>query len=197
MPPRSRGAFRPSFGSSITLSEDRGGAGKAGWPLHPGLSRRKKLRERENHRYRRRHSGLPCAAVLRLIGALLGEPSRLPPSPARCVERITRELGARSLGRQDHTTSPSAKAPLVSQRPCVHRIPASRVVTTAIRPLHRGGMSFLYAKSKFLEIRIFLRAWIDSNSQAPPGGQITPVILAKVGRSRCCSSFVNPCHGMF
>ena len=39
------------------------GAGKAGWPLHPGPSRRKNLRERENHRYRRIHSGLPCAVV--------------------------------------------------------------------------------------------------------------------------------------
>jgi hypothetical protein len=44
--------------------------------------RAKKIAQRaRDHRYRRRHSGLPCAMVLRLIGALLGEPSRLPPSP--------------------------------------------------------------------------------------------------------------------
>ena len=29
------------------------GAGKAGWPHAPGLSRKRNLRERENHRYRR------------------------------------------------------------------------------------------------------------------------------------------------
>jgi hypothetical protein len=39
------------------------GAGKAGWPHAPGLSRKRNLRERENHRYRRRHSGLPRAVV--------------------------------------------------------------------------------------------------------------------------------------
>ena len=51
---------------------------------------------------------------LRLIGALLGEPSRLPPSPARCAS-IVANFSARSLGRQDHTISPSAYVPLVNR----------------------------------------------------------------------------------
>jgi hypothetical protein len=38
-------------------------------------------------------------------------------------------------GRQDHTISPSAIAPLVSQRIRVHRIPHSTFVTFAIAPL--------------------------------------------------------------
>jgi hypothetical protein len=78
----SRGAIRPSFATYIALSKAEG-AGKAGWPLHPGPSRRKKLRERENHRYGGDHTGLPRAVVLRLIRALPGEPFRLPPSPGR------------------------------------------------------------------------------------------------------------------
>jgi hypothetical protein len=36
--------------------------------------------------------------------------------------------------RQDHTTSPSAIVPLVDRHIRVHREPASRVVTIAIRP---------------------------------------------------------------
>ena len=53
---------------------------------------------------------------LRLIRTLLGEPSRLPPSPCERPRLIARlgsararsRLGAKALGRQDHTISPSA-----------------------------------------------------------------------------------------
>jgi len=45
-----------------------------------------------------------------------------------------RQLSAKPLGRQDHTISPSASVPLVNRHICVHRIPASRVVTFAKRP---------------------------------------------------------------
>jgi hypothetical protein len=61
-------------------SSDEEGAGKTGWPQHPGLSRRKKLRKRKNLGYGGDHTGLPCAMVLRLIRDPLGEPSRLPSS---------------------------------------------------------------------------------------------------------------------
>jgi len=37
-----------------------------------------------------------------------------------------RQLGAEPLGRQDHTISSSASAPLVNRHLHVHRIPASR-----------------------------------------------------------------------
>jgi hypothetical protein len=57
-----RDAFRPSFASTITL-EKHEGAGKAGWPLHPGLSRRKNLRKRESTGTGGDHTGLPCAMV--------------------------------------------------------------------------------------------------------------------------------------
>ncbi len=51
----------------------------------------------------------------------------------RCAS-IIGLLDAGVSGRQDHTISPSVSAPLVGRRFHVHRIPASRVVTTAIRP---------------------------------------------------------------
>jgi len=38
-------------------------------------------------------------------------------------------------GRQDHTTSPSALAPLVCAATCVHRTPLPTFVTIAKRPL--------------------------------------------------------------
>jgi len=51
------------------------------------------LRRRENHRYRRIHSDLPCAVVLRLIRDLPGEPCRLPPgtpTPNASPPRVSR-----------------------------------------------------------------------------------------------------------
>src|SRR5581483_4838117 len=49
---------------------------------------------------------------------------------------------ARPLGRQDHTISPSASLPLVNSHKSVHRLPASRLVTTANRPsATKGGMA--------------------------------------------------------
>jgi hypothetical protein len=50
----------------------------------------------------------------------------------------------RKAGGSHHrfgTTSPSAPTMLVWYRPRVHRSPASRVVTIAKRPQHRGGMA--------------------------------------------------------
>ena len=58
----SRRGLRPSFALRAPSLRTEG-AGKAGWPQHPGPSRRKKLRERKNHRYGGDHTGLPCAMV--------------------------------------------------------------------------------------------------------------------------------------
>jgi hypothetical protein len=45
MAQRFRGAIRPSFAHQPPSSKAEG-AGKAGWPLHPGLPRKRNLRER-------------------------------------------------------------------------------------------------------------------------------------------------------
>jgi len=47
--------------------------GRPGGRMHPGPSRNELRKERENHRYRRDHTGLPCAVVYGLFRALLGE----------------------------------------------------------------------------------------------------------------------------
>ena len=73
---------------------------------------------------------LPCAMVLRLIRGLPGDRAFLPPSPCRCPRIIARSGSARipqdltpASGRQDHTTSPSASAPLVLRGMIAHGNP--------------------------------------------------------------------------
>ena len=98
--PHSRGAVRPSFASNPPSSRSEG-AGKTGCRSHPWSACNKKARGRTTGTSRT--TGLPCAMVLRLIRDLPGDRAFLPPSP---VNRLT-DL-APALGRQDHTTSPSA-----------------------------------------------------------------------------------------
>ena len=71
----------------------------AGW--HPWSACNKRARSRPQ--VQPKTSGLPCAMVLRLIRALPGDQALLPPSS---IDRSTDLTPA--LGRQDHTTSPSA-----------------------------------------------------------------------------------------
>jgi hypothetical protein len=89
-----------------------------------------------------RTSGIPCAAVLTLIRALLGD--RLD-CPRHWRDAKHRANLAPAPGRQDHTTSrpyrrrSSARSDRAATR-YVYRIPASRVVTTARNaPLVEAG----------------------------------------------------------
>ncbi len=63
MRPHPRSAFRPSFAFIIHPLSKSEGAGKTGWPLHPGLSRKKLRKERENLWVQAVTTGLPCAVV--------------------------------------------------------------------------------------------------------------------------------------
>jgi hypothetical protein len=65
-------------------------------------------------------------------------------------------------GCQDHTPLPSANATFVQRDIRVHRSPASRVVTIAIRPLHRGGMTEANHKIPKNGRIIFLRQRLDN-----------------------------------
>jgi hypothetical protein len=65
--------------------------------------------------------GIPCAMVLRLIRALLGD-HRWVATVTGVMRGIIANLAPASE-RQDHTTSPSALAPPVLRRHCVHRSP--------------------------------------------------------------------------
>jgi hypothetical protein len=71
------------------------GAGKTGCPHAPvGLRARKVAQRREDHRYRRNHTGLPCAVVYGLLRALPGEPAWLPPSLSRLPLELSAKLSA-------------------------------------------------------------------------------------------------------
>src|SRR5262245_46768407 len=89
------------FFHQTTLLETEG-AGKAGRRLAP-MVRVQQKSTRQNHRFSRKTSSLPCAMVLRLIRALPGDQALLSPSPIDRSHDLTP-----AQGRQDHTISPSA-----------------------------------------------------------------------------------------
>jgi hypothetical protein len=110
--------------------------GRPGGRCTRGPRARKIARRARDHRYRRRHSGLPCAVVYGLY-ELSSVNLRLPPSPSRSFSAI-REGLAPALARQDHTTSPSVSMLHVSS---IFASTAFRstFVTIAIRPLCQCG----------------------------------------------------------
>ncbi len=75
MSPYSRGACRPSCTSCVSLFEDRGCREDRVPACTRGPSRKKVAQRREDHRWARNHSGLPCAVVYGLLRALPGEPA--------------------------------------------------------------------------------------------------------------------------
>jgi hypothetical protein len=86
-PPHSRGGIRPSFASSITPLKVRGRR-EGRVAAAPGAPAQKEFARAREPQVQAVTTGLPCAMVLRLIRALLGEPSCLPPSPPRCVSIV-------------------------------------------------------------------------------------------------------------
>src|SRR5579883_441258 len=88
--------------------------------------------------------------------------------------RILGNLAPDLWGARTTRLRRTQRPPLVGQRPHVHRIPASRLVTSAKRPSgKRGGMGAGYVKSEILKTGIFFRDGLDSTARGPPVGQIT------------------------
>src|SRR5262249_15910080 len=124
---RSRDAFRPSFASCFTLTENGGRRGDRG-PAPPRGPSRRKLRERpENHRDRRNHTGLPCAVVYGLYAlSPVNHPvcHRRRPRCASIVANLAPDLwGARTTRFRS-----SAKSAARQSAPSRPPHPASRVV---------------------------------------------------------------------
>jgi hypothetical protein len=122
MNPRFRGALCPSF-SYRPPSKSKRAQGRPGARCTLGRVCRKSTRV-SNQGYTG-SSGLPCAMVLRLIRALLGD-HRLVATVVGVMRSIIANLAPASE-RQNHTTSPSASAPFVSV------LPAS-TASRALRP---------------------------------------------------------------
>jgi hypothetical protein len=125
-------------------------------------------------------SGLPCAMVLRLIRDLPGDRALLPPSS---VDHST--TLAPASGRQDHTISPSAPAPLVLRRQNVHRIPLPTSVTIAIRPSCGGGTArtlrliWVSEKAKYF----CGKGWTAESKNSPTGKSVALAAVLRASRS--------------
>jgi hypothetical protein len=100
--PRSRGADRVRVIARLRPRKRKRAQGRPGAGLHPWSACNKKARGRTTGTAGA--TGLPCAMVLRLIRALPGDQALLSPLLRNHLLRSV----APALGRQDHTTSPSA-----------------------------------------------------------------------------------------
>ena len=94
MGPRSRGAFRPSYAENLDPQGMQRVQGRPGGRCTRGSRAKEIARARVNRRYRRRHSGLPCAVVYGLLRDLLGEPLLVCHRHQRKALGASRELGA-------------------------------------------------------------------------------------------------------
>jgi hypothetical protein len=95
-----------------------------------------KERRRQSPQVQPDQPAFPCASGLRLTSRSPQGPAFLPLSLACLIEHATL---APAPGRQDHTTSPSAKATLVQRSLHVHRSPPLRIVTTRTSLFDEAG----------------------------------------------------------
>ncbi len=136
-PSHSRGALAPeSCITTTTLREIQRAQGRPGGRCTRGPRAKQIAQRARDHRYRRRHSGLPCAVVYGLLRALLGEPGVC--HRRRRETSVSRRLGAciGAPGPHDFAVRICAARQSACLRP-PH--PASRFVTFATRPSCRGG----------------------------------------------------------
>jgi hypothetical protein len=129
IPPRPRvpAAHDTRVFPSILPSSKQRAQGRPGAGWHPWSACRKK--HAAEPQAQPKTSGLPCAMVLRLIRDLPGDQALLPPSPADRSADL-----APTLGRQDHTISPSAGNVIRLMTCRVHHISLPTSVTIAKRP---------------------------------------------------------------
>ncbi len=131
----------------VSPSRKRRAQGRPGARMHPWAFARKDCAKARSHRYRRSHTGLPCAVVYGLYALSRVNLADCHPRQPRRQRR--RQLGASLWGARTTRFRSSAASALVSQRLHVHRIPASRAVTIAMRPScsrRDGGKIFRFTE---------------------------------------------------
>ena len=149
----------------ISRPQTSEGAGKAGCPLHPQPPVQQKSTGVEATGAPE-HPAFPAQWFYGLFRALPGDRACLPPSPADCSANLTP-----ASGRQDHTTSPSAWVPFVSDT-ATSTASHPAFVTIAKRPSDRDGMC--ESIKLFLpngEAKYFSRQGWTANSQNSPTGK--------------------------
>jgi hypothetical protein len=130
------------------------GAGKAGWPLHPGPRAEKICASAKTTGTDGDTPAFPARWFYDLY-ALPGEPFRLPPLSAQCAGHC-RQRGARPRGARTTRLRRPQMSPLVSQRVRVHRIP--RLTSRDDRDpslCKRGGIPQGLRFSRKLQARYF------------------------------------------
>jgi hypothetical protein len=180
---RSRRRLRARFARNVPPSEIRGRR-ECRAPNAPAASRaeRKKAHERSHHGHTGNHPAFPAQWFYGLLRALPGDQALLPPSPALLLADLTP-----TLGRQNHTTSPSAAAHFVKRAARVHRIPPH--VRDVRTPLCRDGtgriseLIWVRWQAKFSEIQ--------KSTEVPigPGGPLRPIV-----RAMACGARMFPRH---
>ena len=144
--------------------------------MHPGLPRKRIARRARKPQVQAGSTGLPCAMVLRLIGALPGEPFRLPPSPQ--AKRSLRSGLAPDLGAPGPHHFAVRKTTSRQPAPRVHRNSAPRFVTTRNAP-HAGAEwrdntpNQNYDKQNYFCVRRLTGFWLI----CPPGNRL-PISLS-------------------
>jgi hypothetical protein len=168
MKPRSRDDIRPRFASSIALSKVRA-QGRPGGRCTRGSRAKRICASAKTTGTGGDRTGLPCAMGYDLY-VLLGEPPRLPPSPhAHLAQSLAPDLGA--PGPHDFVVrkeSRSSVSPFTSTAS-----PASRLVTFAIRPLHRGGIARINTDFQKFASGMFLCAGLEQASALDSARQIS------------------------
>jgi hypothetical protein len=124
MRPRPRGMRCPSYVDDCR-PQPQEGAGKAGRRLTP-MVRVQQKSTRQNHRCSRNRPAFPARMAYGLYVLSPGTGSLAPV----LRQRVNALRRASAPGRQDHTTSPSVRTPVVCRRSHVHRNPPLRIVTT-------------------------------------------------------------------
>jgi hypothetical protein len=143
-----------------TASRNRG-RGECRVPDAPAASRAKKTKHTSVVTARftgeTRHSRTRMVLTVSFaLSSVTGLSCHRHPQEALLLENLTP-----ASGRQDHTTSPSALAPLVSRRRRVHRIPHPTSVTIAIRPSCEAGRAKDAGDLGFRQSEIFFLAGLD------------------------------------
>jgi hypothetical protein len=126
-------------------------------------------RRARDHRYRRRHSGLPCAVVYGLLRALLGEPAF---ATVIFAHHLARELSA-CMGAPGPHDFAVRVAPLVRRRLRVHRGPPHVRDDRDTSLCIEAGCADDTPDLGFWKTEIFLRARVDRIPRLRPVGQIS------------------------
>ena len=148
---RSRRRFARGLTLNFQPSHNRG-RGECRVPNAPAASCALWGSEYAHEYSQRRHRKHPAFPTQWFYGLYVISPGTGLFCPRHFRGIVSRENLAPASGRQDHTTSPSAAAPLVLRRIRVHRIPP-RVRDDAYAPLVEAGRRGEYTISDFRKVK--------------------------------------------